>query len=249
MTKRTATDEAAPGMTSPRGQVWDPSKLRQTQVASLLGVSGPAITKWGTRGCPRNSDKSYDLAAVVRWLREGACDVGRLPQTEVLRILGVTKPTLGDWAKRGCPRNRDRSYDLAAVVAWRTSELEERITGARRMSVLEKARARKAAADGEMAEMALAQRKSELLPRAAVVAGWVARYKAVQARLTGMLGRLGSRGVSDEHVGLVREEVIEVMKDLAAGQVSLQLSADEAAAIATVLGLAETPAADEGTAA
>lgn len=251
MAKSKSGDKLA--VKSSRGRVWDPRLLKQTQLAGLVGVSGPAITKWGKRGCPRNEDKSYDLAAVVKWLREGSCDVSRVPQSEVIRILGVSKPTMGEWGKRGCPRNRDKSYDLAAVWQWRMAELEERIRLARRLSMLEKGRARKMDADAELAEMSVAQRKGELLPRAGVIAGWVARYKGVQTRLLGMLGRLGSRGVSNEHVGLVREEVLDAMKDLAAGQVALQLSPKVAAGLAKLLGLDEAPVAaatrtDEGEA-
>jgi phage terminase Nu1 subunit (DNA packaging protein) len=221
--------------------VWDAGRLQQNQVASLLGVTSPAVTAWRKRGCPRNEDGSYDLAAVVRWVRAGAFDASRLPQTEVLRIFGVSKPGLLDWHRRGCPRNEDRSYDLAAVVQWRMRELEARAKQARQLSGLDEARRRKTAADAQLAEMTLAQRRGDLLPRTAVVAGWVSRYKAVQSRLMGMLGRLGSRGVTAEHVALVREEILDMLRDLAAGQVCLQLSPAEAETLTELLGLAERP--------
>ena len=235
---RGATDGKGGGaVKSSRGRAWDPARLRQTQVASLLGVTSPAVTAWRKRGCPRNDDKTYELAAVVRWIREGAYDAGRLPQTEVLRIFGVSKPSLLDWHRRGCPRNADRSYDLAAVVQWRMAELEHRVSTARKLNALDQVRVRKTSADAQLAEMTLAQRQGDLLPRAAVVAGWVARYKAIQARMMGMLGRLASRGVDDEGVMVVRDEVLEMMRGLAYGQVCLQLTPEESATLQAMLGV------------
>jgi hypothetical protein len=46
----------------------DFSKLKAKQVGALFGVSPQAVGLWAARdGCPRNPDKSFDLAAVIQW--------------------------------------------------------------------------------------------------------------------------------------------------------------------------------------
>lgn len=209
-------------------------------------MTGPAITKWGRRGCPRNEDRSYNLGEVCAWLRTGACDVRRLPQVEALRVLGVSKPALREFEKRGCPRNRDGTYDATRVVPWRLAELQQRIAAARKMSAREAAQARRAESDAAMRELDLAERRGELVSRPAVVAGWIARIQTVKACLMGLVGRLGGQGFGDDQVELVRTEMLGIVRRLATGQVALQLTPAAAKALEAVL--AELPGGQPKTA-
>lgn len=55
--------------------------LSGADLAKLLGYSRSAPSSWGSRGCPRNADGSYNLQEVVRWLQgqsKGADDLSEL---------------------------------------------------------------------------------------------------------------------------------------------------------------------------
>jgi hypothetical protein len=44
---------------------------------------------------------------------------------QIAKRFGVaTKTVTNDWAKDGCPRNPDKSFDLDKVVAWRKAKLQ-----------------------------------------------------------------------------------------------------------------------------
>ena len=205
------------------------------QIASLIGVSAPSVTAWARRGCPRNKKtRRYDLAEVCRWLHRGAFERTRLPQTEMLAILGITKPTLGDWCRRGCPRNTEGTYDAGDVVRWRLAAMETRVREARQASEVERMRIRRGRVEAERAEMELAERKGELLPRAATLAGWVARYQTLKRSIVVFLDRLDGEGFTKDQVDHCHNGLLAMLGRLAEGQVTLQLTAIEAKAIAEI---------------
>jgi len=228
-------DNSKRGVKSQRGHVWEPKALSRAQLARLLGVSGPTVTGWAKRGCPRNKDKTYSLADVCRWIREGALDLDKVPQTIILEVLGVTKPTLGEMHRRGMPRNRDKSYNVVRCVRWRIDELEERVRLAKQSSVLESARIRKMRSETQLREMDLAERRGQLLPRAAVVAGWVSRYQTLKAALQGLVGRLSQHGLTADQVDAVHAEIREMLQRLAGNQIALQLPDQPARILAALL--------------
>ena len=230
---------------SPRGQVWQCGRLMRSQLASLLGVSPSTVSRWRLRGCPRRDDGTYDLPVVAAWMRGGGMDVSRLPQAEIVSLCGITRATLGDWQRRGCPRNRDGTYDGPRVMAWRLAELERRIADARRLSALDAVRVRRGRLAAESAELDLAQRRGELLPRVAVIAGWVARYQTLRACMHGMLGRLGPRGLTAEQIAGVQAEIEQMLSHLADGHVALQMRPEEAEILRSMCGAGEAAAADE----
>ena len=201
--------------------------LRQVQLAKILGVSGPAITKWGKRGCPRNEDKSYDLMAVTTWIRKGGIDLRSLPQSAVLEVMGTTKPTIAAWAGRGCPRKPGGRYDLPAVVKWRFGELEGRIASVRQQ--LSQGRTRREMAQAELAEILLAERRGELLPRGPVVAGWIARYQVLKSMLLSHVRKCGGQyGLDADQVRHISGDVETMLDQLGRAQPALQLSRAEA---------------------
>lgn len=43
------------------------SKLTQRQTGVAFGITGKTVQRWTDIGCPRNSDKTYDLKNVIGW--------------------------------------------------------------------------------------------------------------------------------------------------------------------------------------
>jgi len=207
----------------------DVRALTGVQVGRIFGVSGPAVTKWAKKGCPRNEDLTYDLAAVGRWIRGGSLDIHRVPQNVAIGVLATTRPTVGAWEKKGCPRNADGSYDLAAVVQWRMRELTADVRRAREEA--NRGRQRRELAQAERAEIELAEMKGELLPRNAVVAGWIARCQVLKSMLLGMVRKLPQYGLDKGQAAAIDADVHTMLERLAGGQVALQLTPEQAAVI------------------
>jgi phage terminase Nu1 subunit (DNA packaging protein) len=95
-------------------------------------------------------------------------------------LYGVGLSAISNWhARDGCPRNANGTYDLRAVIAWREAKIEEKfekIIEAGSSPAME--RWREARADRE--ELRLKQDLGELVPRAEVEAGRVARVLAIK---------------------------------------------------------------------
>lgn len=219
--------------------------MTQTQVASVFGVSSSSIVKWGRKGCPRQPGGTYDLAAVCHWVLKGACDLTRLPQIEMLKLLAVTKPTLGDWETKGMPRNADGSYDATKAVPWRIARLEEKTSEARQLSELEREKIQATKLSNRLAEIELAEKRGEMLSRPATVAGWVARVQVVKSSLQSMIGRIAGLGLSDEQLAAVKAEVIESVRRFAARGVLLQLDPEIAAKVEALIAAEIVPPAPE----
>lgn len=218
-----------------RGGAWDPRALQQRQLASVLAVSTGTIAGWLARGCPRSADKRYDLAAVCGWMRDGGMDLGRLPQTQVLKLLGCAKPTLADWQSRGMPRNADGTYDAAACVRWRLEELDRRVADGRKLGRMEEARIRKLTLQAENEALDLAQRRGDLLVKSAVVAGNAGRYQVLKSQLLALLTRLRQQGLPVEAVNLIDSSIAESLDGLAEGLVPIGLDPDMAEKLRALL--------------
>jgi len=158
---------------------------------------------------------------VGAWLREGSLEIERMPQEATAAVLGVTRQAMSLWARRDCPRNSDGTYDLGAVVRWRVAELEEREQRARR--VAGQGRVRRDQAQAELAELQLAERKGEMLPRTALIAGWVARYRTMQSMLLGLVRRLGQYGLDREQAGRIEDDLRSILEQLGRGPVLLPI--------------------------
>jgi len=212
-----------------------PAKMTRQDVANLFDVSPQAVGKWVSRGCPRNSDKTYHLTAVVRWVYSSAASVSRMPHTQMTEIAGVSSVTLRDWVRRGCPRNADKSYDVPAVVAWREEELKERIRQVHETSEWEAARIRKTSLAADITEMEVARRRGELLDRRAAIGGWVARYHRIKGLLMGMIYRLPNYGLDAGQINRIRADVTAMLQGLAEDQPALQLTAAQSKGMAKML--------------
>lgn len=112
--------------------------------------------------------------------RPAGADLARLSQKEICDLLGVTRVTAADWqANHRMPRNADGSYDLGAVIRWYTDFLKRKAPGA--VKTADTLRDLKA----EKMRLEVLEQKGDLLDRAEVVGGFVARWQ----KLTGALSQ------------------------------------------------------------
>lgn len=199
---------------------------RQARVAMLRQMLG-ALHQAATKADNPNLQAARELLKRLQDESEGGVNVHAVRQVDLLGVLGITRPTIGQWGKRGCPRNEDRTYDLAAVVQWKLGEEEEwRKKKTATENVVDRAQARKAEAKATLMEMELAEKRGVLLPRAAVVAGQVARIQTIKATLLAWIRRLpGSlEGRGRPQISqTLKAEVYRLLGRLAAG-LRLELS-------------------------
>jgi phage terminase Nu1 subunit (DNA packaging protein) len=108
---------------------------------------------------------------------------------ELARAFGVSTTAIDNWLSRGCPFEAapDRPgkayrFSLPAVVQWRTERLTETAATAGDCD-LNEAKRRRAVAEAELAEIDLAERRRDLLPRSDVDAAVIGAFARVRARL------------------------------------------------------------------
>jgi phage terminase Nu1 subunit (DNA packaging protein) len=95
-------------------------------------------------------------------------DVSRMTQLSVASVLGMTRQAVAGW---DCPRNRDNTYDLRAVVQWRLAVVESQSsTPEDAKSTKELRRLRQL--QGDKVEMELAVSRGELVRVADVDREW-----------------------------------------------------------------------------
>jgi len=132
--------------------------------------------------------------------------------TEVANLFGVTRATVTNWKKAGCPcRTVDNKivFDLQPLMAWRRQE--DRAAGTR--GVLpdgydkELESARKLRADADLRELDLAERRGELVP-----------VKDFEARLESFLG--GFAAVSAGRLQRYERDIVAAADPAAARRVT-----------------------------
>lgn len=152
---------------------------------------------------------------------------------DLARVTGFDEGTIRRWTRAGCPFTREGTrlqFDPAAVKAW----LDERgkkpgqrgrpaaIDGAPSdvKESLALAKLRKELALAERAELDVAERKGELMPRAEVEQATVARILEVRAALLGLAARVTPRVVGQDGAtvhGIVDEEARRICEGFAEG--------------------------------
>lgn len=129
-----------------------PSKKQQEVFASALGKAFASAGK---------GDQA--------WLYRAALNAGfmpggfeRLRGKDVSELWGVSGMAVSKWFSRdGCPRNRDKTYDLSKVIAWREEGLQEDLleaegdTDSETMELLRQAKLRIANVDADIKEMSV----------------------------------------------------------------------------------------------
>ena len=149
-------------------------------------------------------------------------DFSRLNGAEVAELYGVTREAVRQWhVKGGCPRNEDKTFDLAAVIAWREARLEADVADLAGSDNPELQRWRAARAD--MAEMERDLRRGLLIKREAVEANEQQQVAAVRKALLALPKRLapklaGAAGRADLHQtfeNAIRQAVVNVCNTFA----------------------------------
>jgi len=49
-----------------------------------------------------------------------------ITRTELAAIFNITEQSVGNWVKSGCPRAKNKTFDLPSVISWREKKLTER---------------------------------------------------------------------------------------------------------------------------
>ncbi len=89
----------------------------------------------------------------------------RVTQTALAKLFRVDVRTIQRWTKAGMPRegaSRSSKYDLPQCIAWRREEDRKEAEDLRHPKTFEEARARKMAAEAELAELDVMERRGEL---------------------------------------------------------------------------------------
>lgn len=135
-----------------------------------------------------------------------------LTATEVGRLFGVTRQAVGQWAKNeGCPRRKDGTFDLPAVVEW---YVEREGLSADGKTRLEAARLKKAEHEAEILEISEARKRLEYeterglwMPREEIETGWARRARIVRDGLLRLAKELPPR--LEHRPGREIQEVLE----------------------------------------
>lgn len=149
----------------------------------------------------------------------------RVSQSEAARRLGMTPQALGRWTDRpGAPveLTKGRPYCVwPDFPKWRDAELTRKAKEEAGPADFEKAKARKMAAEAELAEMELARARGELVTVADAGERLAKILERVRSRLVAFPGKLAPRlvGVDTamEARGVLEGAVAEVLTELSSG--------------------------------
>jgi len=83
----------------------DSTHCTAAQVALVFDCSSQWVGRWSKSGCPRNSDRSFDLIAVVRW---------KIEQAEKLNQ-GDADPLMSGGGSEALERYRDEKAKIARL--------------------------------------------------------------------------------------------------------------------------------------
>jgi len=147
-------------------------------------------------------------------------DVGR---KEAAEIFGVDQKTIDRWKERGCPvfgvteNGRGTLYNTAAMADWRVEVAREEATPSASLEDFETSRARKMAAEADMAEIERDRQRGDLVPLDAVMAATRHDYSVVRSRLTALPGSLAASIDPDRAVEIepiISDGVNDILREL-----------------------------------
>ena len=102
-------------------------------------------------------------------------DWKRMQANEIAEVFLVTPQAVGLWRKnQRCPRNRDGTYDLRAVIGWWRETFQPRV------GVEDQQRARQEEIKTRRMEIELGILEGTYIPIEEVERGWVARIRAAK---------------------------------------------------------------------
>lgn len=145
----------------------------------------------------------------------GVLNLAKLQPKTLALLWGITPQSVQGWIKRDCPRNRNGTFDLRRVIAWREDQAAARglKAGLRKAAEEQEAdglrRLRKAKADTE--EMKRDERKGLLVSVAEVAGQAHLAGQAVRDSLLGLPARLPEKlaGQSVREIGATLEAEIK----------------------------------------
>jgi hypothetical protein len=143
-------------------------------------------------------------------------------QAEAARRLGLTPQALGVWAKRpGAPVSDDGGRRLVHwpdFPRWRDAEITRQVrteaTADTRPGDLEEARARKMAAEAELAELALAKARGQMVTVGAAVLAVERRFMHLRARILAVPSKGAYRLVGLRSLPQATKQLREIVADL-----------------------------------
>jgi phage terminase Nu1 subunit (DNA packaging protein) len=146
-------------------------------------------------------------------------------KAEIARLFGVSVQAIDGWLARGLPymSRPDRPgasyrFDPRAVVAWRVEYLTAAATAARGDVDLEEAKRRKVAAEAELAELDLAERRRDLIPADDVEAWAASAFARVRARLLSVPAKCAplasTAATTAQAEAAIRDAVCEALAEL-----------------------------------
>lgn len=155
--------------------------------------------------------------------RKGA---GHLVNRETLaQIMGVSLNTLNAWGKLGMPavqrggQGRAWTYNTADVIAWRIDQLVSKSTGGSGPANFDTDRARKMAADADVAELERDKQRGRLVELDVIAQMVRSEYATVRTRFGALPGILAPRldtARALEFQPVIAEAVDEILTELSA---------------------------------
>jgi len=106
-----------------------------------------------------------------------------LSARDIARVYNVSNQSVGGWHKAGCPRNADRTYSLAEVIAWRETRLREAADAAAVKP--SDAKGRQDEERARLLQLTRMEREGALMPRETV--------RESHAKMAGILRMAGDR--------------------------------------------------------
>lgn len=146
---------------------------------------------------------------------------------ELAELLDVSDTTVDRWIRRGCPvhtkggRGRAYTFDLGAVFEWRLAHERDLADQARKVVKIDDERARKLAAERELAEIELARVRGELVPVDLVAERVTDEYERIRARLEAVASKVAPRVAATKSRNvcrdIVRAEIRAALEELSDG--------------------------------
>lgn len=149
-------------------------------------------------------------------------DGERLLASELCRQLGISEPTMSEYRKAGAPFGADNRTTKAEFRRWELATVRAQAAARATPTSEDEARARKLAAEAEMAELKLARERGQVVTVTDAAAAYEARLVPVRAALMAVPGRwapevvgLGSTRDAMQVMSRLVREVLGALGDTA----------------------------------
>ena len=145
----------------------------------------------------------------------------RLNKTEIADVFGVSLQTVEQWVRKGlaCEKSaREVLFNSAQVVSFLERQAEIRAAESAKPADLEEARARKLAAEAELAEIAVAKARGAVVEIDVVARVVSEEYAATRAKLLSLPSKLGPMAAIETSATacqeLIERGIVEALEEL-----------------------------------